>query len=78
MHPIACCCLLNLSLVIFSSSRIIASDSQGMVSMVTVDSCHLDVSSQWKAHDFEAWIAAFNYWNTNIVYSGLANFCIIT
>jgi len=54
----------------FSSPKIVSSDSQGMISLVDVNTYDLTVASQWKAHDFEAWIAAFNYWNTNIIYTG--------
>lgn len=52
--------------------KIICSDSKGCLSLVSVDSSRsaMAVVSQWKAHDFEAWIAAFNYWNTDVIYSG--------
>ncbi|XP_060696981.1 diphthine methyltransferase isoform X1 [Hemiscyllium ocellatum] len=52
--------------------KIISSDSKGYLSLLSVDGCRsaLDIVSRWKAHDFEAWIAAFNYWNTDFVYSG--------
>ncbi|XP_038637799.1 diphthine methyltransferase [Scyliorhinus canicula] len=52
--------------------KIISSDSKGCLSLLSVDGCRsaLEVVSRWKAHDFEAWIAAFNYWNTDVVYSG--------
>jgi len=26
--------------------------------------------STWHAHDFEPWTVAWNYWNTNVIYSG--------
>ncbi|XP_020378549.1 diphthine methyltransferase [Rhincodon typus] len=52
--------------------NIISSDSKGCLSLLSVDGCRstLDIVCHWKAHDFEAWIAAFNYWNTDFVYSG--------
>jgi diphthamide biosynthesis protein 7 len=24
----------------------------------------------WKAHGFEAWVTAFDYWNSSVVYTG--------
>jgi diphthamide biosynthesis protein 7 len=31
----------------------------------------LSITETWAAHDFEPWIAAWNYWDDNIIYSGM-------
>ena len=51
--------------------HIVASDSDGCLSLVDVGRSTAQVTHTWKAHEFEAWIAAFNYSNTNIIYSGM-------
>jgi len=28
------------------------------------------VAENWHAHDYEPWIAAWNYWDTNVIFSG--------
>jgi hypothetical protein len=38
------------------------------------DARGLSLTNSWHAHDNEPWVAAWNYWNTNVVYSGLAMF----
>ena len=56
---------------VFSNSpKIVVSDSKGCISIAQVENNSVFVSEQWKAHDFEAWIAAFDYWNASIVYTG--------
>ncbi|XP_057688432.1 diphthine methyltransferase isoform X1 [Corythoichthys intestinalis] len=53
-----------------SDVRVVCSDSAGRVSVLSLDDGALTTLSQWKAHDFEAWISAFSYWDTQLVYSG--------
>ncbi|MEQ2175164.1 hypothetical protein GOODEAATRI_015328 [Goodea atripinnis] len=52
-----------------SDIRVVCSDSAGCVSVFSLAEGALMALSQWKAHDFEAWITAFSYWNTQLVYS---------
>nr|XP_015291605.1 PREDICTED: diphthine methyltransferase isoform X1 [Macaca fascicularis] len=52
--------------------KIISSDSTGQLHLLTVNETgpKLQKVAAWQAHQFEAWIAAFDYWHTEIVYSG--------
>ncbi|KAM7093547.1 diphthine methyltransferase isoform 1-T1 [Molossus nigricans] len=54
------------------SLNIISSDSKGQLHLLKVDGAGpgLQCVATWQAHHFEAWIAAFNYWQTEVVYSG--------
>lgn len=49
---------------------IVVSDSAGSVTVFRVVGDKLLKIGMWQGHGFEAWIAAFNYWNTNVFYSG--------
>ncbi|KAG9261958.1 diphthine methyltransferase [Astyanax mexicanus] len=53
-----------------SDARVVSSDSTGSLSVLSLGEASLNVVSQWKAHDFEAWISAFSYWDTQLLYSG--------
>lgn len=53
-----------------SDVRVVSSDSTGSLSVLTLGEASLSVISQWKAHEFEAWISAFSYWDTQLIYSG--------
>lgn len=50
--------------------KLVCSDSAGCVNVLSVSEGTLMPLSQWKAHDFEAWISAFSYWDTQLIYSG--------
>ncbi|KAG7318256.1 hypothetical protein KOW79_018011 [Hemibagrus wyckioides] len=50
--------------------RVVTSDSTGSLTLLSLAEDDLSAVSQWKAHDFEAWITAFSYWDTQLVYSG--------
>ncbi|CAG8566631.1 11463_t:CDS:10, partial [Acaulospora morrowiae] len=54
-----------------NNTSIVISQSDGSIVVVSVDSqIGILERSRWLAHDFEAWVAAFNYWNTNLIYTG--------
>ncbi|XP_015361188.1 diphthine methyltransferase isoform X1 [Marmota marmota marmota] len=52
--------------------KIISSNSKGQLHFLKVNEAGpgLQHVASWQAHHFEAWIAAFNYWQTEVVYSG--------
>ncbi|XP_026725347.1 diphthine methyltransferase isoform X1 [Trichoplusia ni] len=49
---------------------LVVSDSAGSVHVLKIAENGLKVIGSWKSHGFEAWIAAFNYWNPDVFYSG--------
>ncbi|XP_055256622.1 diphthine methyltransferase isoform X4 [Moschus berezovskii] len=52
--------------------KIISSDSKGQLHLLKISEAGpgLQAVVTWQAHQFEAWVAAFNYWQTEVVYSG--------
>ncbi|KAL4240914.1 Diphthine methyltransferase [Mactra antiquata] len=51
-------------------TSVISSDSKGGIHVHKFcEGCLKEITS-WKAHDFEAWIAAYNQWDINTVYTG--------
>ena len=53
-----------------SDPMIVVSDSKGSICTCKYDGHSFIKDQSWKAHDFEAWIAAWDYWDSNIVYTG--------
>ena len=50
---------------------LVVSLSNGSLSVLNPNDSHeLAITETWHAHDYEPWIAAWNYWDTNVVYSG--------
>lgn len=56
---------------------IICSDSKGSVHLLKYRECSLELLGSWKHHtdnlrgfSYEAWIAGFYYWDTNMFFSG--------
>lgn len=55
--------------------NVIASDSRGSVTLLTVTETGISMERNWKAHSFEAWTCAFDKWNPNVVYTGGDDTC---
>ncbi|OSX67573.1 hypothetical protein POSPLADRAFT_1042785 [Postia placenta MAD-698-R-SB12] len=54
-----------------SLGSLIVSLSDGRLALLQDDGgTGLTVTNSWSAHEYEPWIAAWNYWDTNVVYSG--------
>lgn len=56
--------------VINGGDNLVASDSRGSVSLLSLTPTKLIKNRDWKAHSFEAWTCAFDKWNPNVVYTG--------
>lgn len=50
--------------------KLVVSDSKGRVHVLKLEGDSLTRIGVWEGHSFEAWIAAFNYWNSDLFYSG--------
>ncbi|KAI0047839.1 WD40 repeat-like protein [Auriscalpium vulgare] len=50
---------------------LVVSLSNGKLALLEPDATNgLAVRSTWHAHDYEPWIAAWDYWDANVIYSG--------
>ncbi|KAJ1643594.1 hypothetical protein J3B02_000061 [Coemansia erecta] len=66
------CCSIDWSNRLDSTDTpsIAASYSDGSVRLLRFAESRLEVLDQWQAHDAEAWITSFDYWNPSVVFSG--------
>ncbi|ORX56608.1 WD40 repeat-like protein [Piromyces finnis] len=64
------CCSLDWSNRISNTNNIVVSRSNGYISLYNFNNSEISQLEHWKGHDFEAWCAAFDQWNTNVIYSG--------
>ncbi|PPQ80813.1 hypothetical protein CVT25_001938 [Psilocybe cyanescens] len=54
-----------------SLGNLVVSLSNGNLCLLSpVEGSSIAVTETWHAHDYEPWIAAWNYYDTNIIYSG--------
>lgn len=50
---------------------LVVSLSNGSICLLNpTDGAGLSVIDTWHAHDYEPWVAAWNYWSNDIIYSG--------
>jgi len=37
----------------------------------------MTVAENWHAHDYEPWAVAWDYWDANVLFSGISSSCVI-
>ncbi|XP_071547230.1 diphthine methyltransferase [Panulirus ornatus] len=52
------------------SPLVVISDSKGKINLLCLSYQEINLRERFLAHEFEAWITAFDYWNPNIIYTG--------
>ena len=52
------------------TESLVASRSDGHLSIVRPRQSEFIIANEWPAHDFEPWVTAWDYWDTNVIYSG--------
>lgn len=60
-----------------SLGSLIVSQSDGSLSLVRPRDGIMTVAENWHAHDYEPWIAAWNYWDTNVLFSGILSSSLV-
>ncbi|CAF1041529.1 unnamed protein product [Didymodactylos carnosus] len=53
-----------------SSRYLVVGDQSGSLTLAELNTNGLEYIQQWQAHDYECWTCAFDYTNSNIVFSG--------
>ncbi|KAF9526455.1 WD-40 repeat-containing protein [Crepidotus variabilis] len=49
---------------------LVVSLSNGSLSLISPTQGSMEIQETWHAHDYEPWIAAWDYWDSNVIYSG--------
>lgn len=56
-----------------NEATIVVSDSQGGANLFRLSKdMALAFLKRWQGHEYEAWIAAFNYWEPSVLFSGMS------
>ncbi|KAJ3800730.1 WD40-repeat-containing domain protein [Lentinula aff. detonsa] len=50
--------------------KLVVSCSDGDLVLLDHTTSSIEVTNKWTSHEYEPWIAAWNYWDTNMIYSG--------
>ena len=61
---------LSLDISTEPAPRVVCSQSDGSIALFQSSDQGLSAIQEWKAHDYEAWIAAFDAYQPNVVYTG--------